>query len=151
MNIGTIAAIGEDKLSICVTFSVVHDFKINQTVSVSRKKTSRTDQQNGYYWALLNWLFKTKAIQNHGYFSVSAFHEAVKSWIKSEHKHDFRPDYSTTDLNIPEMVQFVELLKMELLGMILGIDTSLFDQKYEEFKIWQTYHPEGTFREFMDA
>lgn len=155
--IGTVSIISEDKTSIYIQLTKACSLKPDDQVAVKYEKDQRTNKQNGLYWAYLAWCILPKGgnLRAQGRLSTDALHEDIKAWIKEEHCQTFRAfnsgDFSTADLNVPEFRDFIDLIESELMSGIFGVDTSGFWKRYEEFREWKKYYPEGTFREFMQT
>jgi hypothetical protein len=126
---------------------------MGETVNVTKKRKARTLKQNALYWCFLSWCIHPFGgdLQSSGHFSIDALHEDIKAWFKATHRHDFNINgrFSTADLNKKKFKEFFDLVNLELMIDILGVDTSGFWKEYEKYGTWTNYNDED-FRTFMD-
>jgi hypothetical protein len=123
---------------------------MNEPVSIDRKKPGRTQTQNSFYFAFLTWCIR-HGLQSMGHFSIDGLHGSIKEWIKEAHKLDFKQDFSTAQLNRSDFAQFINYVNLEFMNELCGIDTSCFWSDYDKFSEWKEYHPDGSFRQWMEC
>lgn len=134
---GIIKHITSDKKAIMVELSSKTKYHLNDCVEIKRKHSGRTLSQNSFYWLYLSWLINPEGgnLKEQGHFSVSGLHEDFKEWYKETYKHDLNTiDFSTADLNTYEFCYYFERINLEVVNMILNVDTSPFLKEYEDFK-----------------
>ena len=151
--LGQVRAVQDDKKAVFVEFEEPCRFKMGDTVNVSDQKKKRTLKQNALYWVFLTWCIHPFGgdLQSQGHFSVDALHENIKEWFTATHRRQFNINgkFSTTSLNKKQFKEFFDLVNLELMVDILGVDTSGFWDEYEKYYEWIEYNPED-FQAYMD-
>lgn len=75
----------------------------------------------------------------------------MKAWIEASHSDDFpiSKKFTTTELDKKEFGQFFDIINLELMVEILGVDTAGFWHEYEKYSKWAEYSGDN-FRGYMD-
>jgi len=150
--LGQIKAVQDDRKAVFIEFRSPVKYQMNQIVNVSDQKQVRTLKQNAIYWAFLTWCINPYGgdLQSQGHFSIDALHENIKGWIIVTHNKDFNVQgrFTTTELDKKQFNKFFDLVNLELMVEILGVDTSGFWEEYDRFREWAEYN-EPDFGAFM--
>jgi hypothetical protein len=152
--IGNITLIAEDKRGFYVEIDRAEPackWKSGERVSVDRKRAKRSKKQNSLYWAFLTWCVVRGGLRELGHWSEDAVHEDIKAWAKTTHPHVYQSDFSTSDLNKVGMGEFFEVINYEYMLGVCEINTAPFWETLDRFYLWQEFHVDGTFREFLDV
>ncbi len=151
--IGKLSGYSEDRKQIYIDMKEPYKGKIGDEVNVSKRRSRRRLKQNNFYWAFLTWCIERGGLKQQGHWSTEALHGDIKTWAMTEHKTEYKGDFSTADLGILEFVDYFNLIERELMNKFFGIDTSPFLAEYQAYRDWrdfQDFPEDATFKQYLE-
>lgn len=122
-------------------------FKLNDILEIKKLRRVRSNPQNSFLWVYYDYCIYNGLKEDHGYYSSIGLHENIKAYLKEKYPDKYKKDFSTTELSKQEFSEIFEIVNLEIMIEIFGIDTSGFFEEYEKFVEWKKYNI-GTYRDY---